>query len=265
MSTLFNNFGWYDLLLMTVVSGMAVGVAYLKSPRWKAFLSLLPLPSTLAALSLDQPIDVSFLLGLLMTLFFYGLVYLLHHRIGANIVLAIAISAVGYCLLGMLVLPFLPASRSVFLLVFAGLMVIGAIVNHGLAKSEENECRTRLPAYIKAPIVMGVVFLLVNLKHVLSGFMAGFPMVGVVGAYEMRRCPMALFSQVPLTFFATGSLMAVCFLTQSRIGLHGGLLLGWAVYLLVLLCLWKKLAFAPATKRVDTCPGVNLNRKEQEN
>ena len=112
---------------------------------------------------------------------------------------------------------------------------------------------------------MGVVFLLVNLKHVLSGFMAGFPMVGVVGAYEMRRCPMALFFPGAADLFATGSLMVVCFLTQSRIGLHGGLLLGWAVYLLVLLCLWKKLAFVPAIKRVDTCQGVKLNREEQEN
>ena len=249
---------------MLVVSGMAVGVAYLKSPRWKAFLSLLPLPSTLAALSLDKPVDVSFLLGLLMTLFFYYLVYVLYHRLGTNVVLAIAISAVGYCLFGMLVLPFLPASRSVFLLVFAGLIGIGAILNHVLVKSEEKECRTLLPAYIKAPIVMAVVFLLVNLKHVMLGFMAGFPMVGVVGAYEMRRCPMALFSQVPLTFFATGSLLTMCFLTQNRIGLHGGLLLGWAVYLLVLLCLRGNLAFGSAVKRVDTCQGVNLNHKKLE-
>ncbi|MFA5204160.1 MAG: hypothetical protein WC708_07120 [Lentisphaeria bacterium] len=248
MSTIFGAWGVYDFLLIAVVSLMAGGVAYVTSPRWKAFLSLLPLPSTLAVLALGQPVDVSFLLGLLLTALFYYLAFALHHKGGLPIVPAIAVAAVAYGLAGMAVLPVLPNSPKMFLVVFGFLIFLGVILGRSLQHVKEEGYRTSLPPYVKLPLVMAIVFLLVNMKHLLLGFMVTFPMVGVAGAYEMRRCPRTLFAQLPQMFFAVGSLMTVCFLAQPVIGLEGGLVLGWGAYLAVLLCLRKDAVLRHATQ-----------------
>jgi len=50
----------------------------------------------------------------------------------------------------------------------------------------ENPYRTDLPVYIKLPIIIGVVSILIVLKKYLQGFMTVFPMVGVIAAYEGR-------------------------------------------------------------------------------
>lgn len=248
MSTIFGELGVYDFLLIAVVSLMAGGVAYVKSPQWKAFLSLLPLPSTLAILAVNQPVDASFLLGLLLTALFYYLAFALHHTCGQPIVPAIAVAAVAYGVAGMAVLPVLPNSPKMFWVAFGFLIFLGVILSHSLQNVREEGYRTSLPPYVKLPLVMAIVFLLVNMKHLLLGFMVTFPMVGIAGAYEMRRCPRTLFAQLPQMFFTVGSLMTVCFLTQHVIGLAGGLALGWIAYLAVLLCLRKAAVLRHATQ-----------------
>jgi len=248
MSTILGEWGIYDFLLVAVVSLMAGGIAYVKSPCWKAFLSLLPLPSTLAILALNQPVDASFLLGLLLTALFYYLAFALHHKCNLPIVPAIAVAAVAYGLTGMAALPILPNSPKIFFVVLGFLVFLGVILGHALQNVKEEGYRTSLPPYVKLPLVMAIVFLLVNMKHLLLGFMVTFPMVGIAGAYEMRRCPRTLFAQLPQMFFTVGALMTVCFLTQHVIGLAGGLALGWIAYLAVLLCLRKDAVLRHATQ-----------------
>ena len=46
-----------------------------------------------------------------------------------------------------------------------------------------------LPIPVKLAIIVGVIGVLVILKQLLKGFMAVFPMVGVVGSYEARQSP----------------------------------------------------------------------------
>jgi len=234
MSFLFGNLGLYDVLLMTVIVLMILGVAYLKHPRWKAFIMLLPFPSTLATLSIGKPVDVSFLLGLPLLMFFFWFIHFLYDKMHINIIVAITISATVYVITGIIVLPFLPASQLIFPITFSLIVSAGVVLCKFLPPSKEPGYKTTLPMYIKIPIIIIVVFLLVKGKHMLGGFMPMFPMVGVVAAYEAKNCLKTVFSQMPLAFITVGSMFGMCYLTQNIVGLCGGLGLGWLIYLTLL-------------------------------
>jgi hypothetical protein len=235
MSFPLSNFGVYDILLMIVVVLMIVGVSYLKHPRWKAFIMLLPLPSTVATLSLGKPVDASFLIGLPLVMLFFCFIYFLYKKLGVNIVIAIIISTISYGLTGILILPFLSTSPLVFWIIFLFVISFGVVLYNFMPEPNETGHRTMLPLYIKIPVVVIVVFLLINMKYLLGGFMPMFPMVGVLAAYEARHCLKTVFSQIPSAIMALAPMFAVCYLTQNIWGLYGGLGLGWLVYLVLLL------------------------------
>jgi hypothetical protein len=236
-----------DVLLIVVVTLLACGVAYIRQPRLKAFILFLPLPSTIVILSLGRPVDTSYLLGMPLLMIFFYLVYVLHVRGHLPVVISIITSAVIYCLVGGEVHPFLPKSSRMFYLIY---LAIGG-VTYGLYRwtsdTDERGYQTPLPIYVKAPIIILVVFFLVKIKYYLSGFMAGFPMVGVVGAYETRYCLKTVFRQLPLMIFCTSTMFAVCFAVQNYWGLYGGIVAGWAAYF-ILLILLRRQWFGSMTK-----------------
>lgn len=234
MSFLFNNIGLYDVLLMTVIVLMILGVAYLKHPRWKAFMLLLPIPSTMATLAIGKPINVSFLLGLPLLMFFYWFIHILYDRLKLNIIFSIVVSAAAYAVTGIVVLPFLSYSPTVFWITFFIIISAGVTLCKLLPTLREPEHRTTLPIYMKIPIIVIVVFFLVESKHLLGGFMSMFPMVGVVAAYEAKNCLKTVFYQLPLGFITIGSMFGACYLSQNIVGLHGGLVFGWIAYLTML-------------------------------
>jgi hypothetical protein len=112
------------------------------------------------------------------------------------------------------------------------------------SNSSEKEYQTPLPLYIKASIVILVIFTLVKMKHFLSGFMATFPMVGVVGAYETRFCFKTVLRQLPFVIFTLSSMITVCYAMQKPLGLYGGLAAGWVVYLAILF-IWRNRWMTP--------------------
>ena len=71
--------GW-DMLLVVAVSLQATALAYVPHPRWKAFLLTLPVPFTLASLSVGQPLDSTNVVALLLLLAYTYGVYCLHVR-----------------------------------------------------------------------------------------------------------------------------------------------------------------------------------------
>ena len=95
--------------------------------------------------------------------------------------------------------------------------------------------RSPLPVWIKFPVIAGVIVVLVLSKQLLLGFMTMFPMVGVVTAYEARHSLWTICRQMPVLMMASAPMMAVCRLTEDRIGLGGGLALGWCVFLAILI------------------------------
>lgn len=232
--------GFWDGVLVAVVSLQATAVAYQAAPRWKALLLTLPLPFTTIALALGRPIDASNVLSLVV-LFGYTLsVQLLHGRWRLPIVLAIVMSVVGYSVTGGLLARVVPETDVAFWVSAVGMMVLGLALRRVVPNGTGVAYRTPLPLWQKLPVVFAVVALLVVIKNSLEGFATLFPLLSTVGAYEVRRDLWLLVGTVPRLMCALVPLMVVVRLAQPTFGLGFALVLGWAVFVPILLFLTRK-------------------------
>ena len=219
----------WDLLLIAAVSLQVTAVAYLRAPRWKALILCLPFPFTIVALGLGRPIDVTNLLGLIAIFLYVHAIRLLYRRLGLPIIPAISLALAGYCLLG-----------------WAVVCLLAFFLHRRLPPRSEPGHRTPLPVWLKLPVVVAVVCLLLLVKESLQGFATLFPLVSVVGAYEARHSLWTLGRQMPVLMLTLTPLMAVAHLTQKHVGLGPSLLFGWAAFLLILLpltrAMWRRKA-----------------------
>src|ERR1051325_9759241 len=93
-------FGKYDILLLVLVSAQATAVAYLFQPKWKALVFSFPIPFTFGSLALGRPVDATNVLALVGVILFLHAVRVLYSRLRVPIVASIAVSTLGYCLVG---------------------------------------------------------------------------------------------------------------------------------------------------------------------
>jgi len=233
LHSLVGSLNLWDLLLVIAISVQATILAYLGQPRWKAFMLSLPIPFTLMVLAAGRPIDVTNVLGLFLLLLFTHGVRLLHYELHLPIIPAIVLSALGYCVLGSLAVPFLPRTDAAFWLAWGFVILLGAYLMLRLPERTEPEYRTQLPVWIKLPVIALVVIFLILIRNTLQGFATVFPMVGVIAAYESRYCLWTIGRQIPVIMVSMGMLMAVVYLAQQQWGLPLALLAGWGVFLLV--------------------------------
>ena len=219
--------GGWDLVLMWVVTLQGGVLAYLRAPRWKALALSLPFPYTTIALSLGRPVDATHPLAMLAMLAYIHSVRLLYQRARLPIAVSILLAVGAYCGVGMALLRwgggigFWPAA--------ALSLAAGAAAFRLTPNPPEPDYRTPLPVWLKIPAVLAVVFVLVQVKGALQGFATLFPLLGVVGAYEARHSLWAVARQVPVLMMAMTPMMAAAYLTQERLGLAGGLAVGWVL------------------------------------
>jgi hypothetical protein len=242
----------WDWALVAVVTVQATLLAYLRHPQAKAFLLTLPIPFSLAALSLGRPLDVTNVAGLLTLLAFTHGVRLLHYRLRVPIVPAIAMAAAGYLLAASGLAAILPRTPTAFWLTAGFTFGLGLLMARLFPHVTEPGHRSPLPIWIKAPLVAGVILLLVVLKHHLQGFMTVFPMVGVIAAYEARHSLGTVCRQIPIIIFSLLPMMILIRLVQPALGMPRALALGWAALLIILTPLtlrqwrrWPPAAAAP--------------------
>ena len=233
--------GFWDLLLIGIVSLQVTCVAYLRAPRWKALVLCLPFPFTTVALSLGHPIDATNLLGLVVIFLYVHIIRILHQRLGAPIVPAIILALIGYCLISWGAVRLLASAPVTFWTAAAVVLLLALLLHWRLSSRSEPDHRTLLPVWLKLPIVVAVVCLLLLIKESLQGFATLFPMVSVVGAYEARHSLWTLGRQMPVLMLTMVPLMVVTRLTQDYLGLGGGLLLGWCVFLALLVPLIRRM------------------------
>jgi hypothetical protein len=233
--------GPWDLLLIAVVSLQVMAVAYLPAPRWKALILCLPFSFTTIALGLGRPVDVTNLLGLATILLYVHGIRLLHQHLHVPIVPAIGLALAGYCLIGWAAIRLLPPTPAAFWTAAAALVLFALFLHHRLPSRTEPEHRTLLPIWLKMPVVFGVVCLLLLLRESLQGFATLFPMVAVVGAYEVRHSLWTLGRQIPVLMLTLTPLIAVARLTQEHVGLGWALALGWCAFLAVLVPLTRRM------------------------
>ena len=225
--------GPWDPVLIVAVSTLATVVAYLHHPRWKALILNLPIPFTVMTLALGRSVDATNALGLIVLLLFTHGVRLLRYRLGLPIVPSIAISALGYVAVGGGLAQIVPSSAIAFWIAAGATFAFALGLHVVMPHPREPGHRTPLPVWIKLPIVVAVVMLLVMIKGLLGGFATVCPMVGLVAAYEARHSLWTVCRQMPVVAFTVIPLMAVCRVAQGEIGLSGGLAVGWIVFLAI--------------------------------
>ncbi|MCE9613725.1 MAG: hypothetical protein K8T26_05580 [Lentisphaerae bacterium] len=226
--------GPYDYLLIVVVTLQATLLAYTHAARWKVFVLSLPFPFTVACLAVGRPVGIAHQSGLLLLLAFCHLVRVLRDRFGVPIVPAIAAAGAGYGAVAVWLAPRLPQGEAAYWGTAVLVMLTGGVLLRLATGARAEGQRTSLPLLLKLPAIAAVVIVLIILKQRLQGFMAMFPMVTVIAAYECRRCLWSICRQIPVIMLTTTPMMAACHIVQRPWGLGWGLVAGWAVFLLVL-------------------------------
>ena len=235
----------WDILLLIMVSVMGMALAYLHHPKWKAVMLTLPIPFSLAFLSVGKPMDVTNIAGLLALLAFTHAVRVLHQDWRVPILPAIVIPAAGYCLIGTLLAGILPKTTAAFWVTFALVMGVGLALYLSQLHREEPGHRTPLPIWLKLPLMASVVAFLVIIKLLLQGFMTVFPMVGVIAAYEARKSLWTNCRAIPVIMISMGPMMASIFVTQHWLPPGAALAIGWGVLLSILLPLTREIWTVP--------------------
>lgn len=230
------QFGAWDIALLIAVSLQATAMAYLSEPRWKAIVYSIPFPFTFAALAVGEPINATNVAGVVLLMLYTQAVRVLHVRWHWPIAIAIAAGVGVYCALATPLAAVLPHSSLAFWLMAGGVLVLGAALLHVLPPRDEPSHRTPLPIYLKLPIIIAVVTVLLLFKRQLGGFVTMFPMVGVVGAYEARHSLWTLGRQVPILMLALPPMMVTCFLAQGVLGLPLALVCAWPIFFVALYC-----------------------------
>ena len=225
------HFGTWDLFWVIGVSVQATALAYVSQPRWKASLTTLPIPFSIAVLALDQPVGVTNVLGLFLVFVYFFEVRWLHHGWSLPIVPAIILSALTYVLLGGLLAQALPDTDVAFWLAVGLVWLLGLALLLTLPYRSEPGHRSPLPVYVKLPIIAGIVLFLVAVKGVLKGFVTVFPMVSIVAAYEARYSLWTMGRQMPVLLVSMVPMMAAMRLAEEPLGLGLALLAGWIVFL----------------------------------
>lgn len=233
----------WDILLVTAVSVMGTTMAYVRQPQWKALIFSLPIPFTLATLSLNQPVDITHVMGLSMLLIYIHGVRILHKTCHLPIVLAIAIALVADASLSIVLAPILPREETLFWITLTMTALLGCVLLKLTPRRQENNHRSALPVLVKLPIIIGVVSILIVIKYRLQGFIGFFPMVGILAAYESRHSLWTLCRQVPMFMITATPMLAAIHLCQTHMSLGWALGCGWAVMLTVWAPLqWKDIA-----------------------
>jgi len=237
------HFNFWDIILILAVSIQATVIAYVYQPKWKAFILNLPIPFTFATLAVGSDINITNVMGLLFLLIFTHLVRMLYYNLKLNIILSIIISAAFYCLIGSLLAPILPKTTYTFWTTVFVITVLSAILFYITPYRAEQGHRSPLPIWIKLPLVVMVITILIIIKTNLQGFTTVFPMVGVITAYEARHSLWTICRQIPIIVLTILPMMVACRLTQSAIGLKTALAFSWlafaAVFVLLTYSMWR--------------------------
>lgn len=234
------HFEFWDWMLLLAVALQSSAIAYLYHPKWKALIISLPVPFTMAALSVGQPINAVNVTGLALWLIFMHGVRILHQNRQWPIVPAIAIMTLVYCLSAMALLRIIPTSGAAFWISVCLLLPLALWVQSRLPHQDEPGYRTPLPLWIKLPIIVAVILLVLILKKQLQGFMTIFPMVSIIAVYEARHSLRTMCRQMPIAIMSMTAMLVTIRLVEPFIGLRWAMLPCWAVCLLLLVVFTRR-------------------------
>ncbi|MBM7568357.1 hypothetical protein [Paenibacillus sacheonensis] len=221
----------WDVLLIAVVSAQALAASYLFHPKWKALVFGLPFPFTFAYLAVGQQVNILNILSLALMFLFMQAVRGLHVGWRVPIIAAVAASAAGYCLCGYLMAQAVPIRGELFWIGAAAAFLLALALLRWMPPREEPGERTALPPWVKVPLTVCLVTLLVLGKQELQGFITFFPFVGVFVAYEARRSLWTMGRQNAVVMVTVLPMLAVMRLVFPSLGAGGAVLAGWCAFM----------------------------------
>jgi len=200
-------------------------------------------------MAVGKPVDATNVVGLVFLYVYMWSVRVLCYTLRLPILLAITIAACLYCGASGVSLPLIPTTDRSFWISAVVVLAFAAAVTYGQSARIEQGHRSPLPLWLKVPIIVGVVCLLVLIKHRLQGFITTFPMVALVGAYEARKSLHTMTHHIPFIMIMILSLMTISKLTQEAVGLGPSLLLGWVALVAEAVFLFQRTRRQPEDHR----------------
>lgn len=195
------TFKWADLFLLLVVTFMVVGVAYIHNPRLKSIIFMIPLPFSAALISTTHGVDATHIIGITVTSAFVWAVWYLFTRCRWPIVMAIICTLVLHASSSIALARLIPHAGPAVAPWFWGscaVVLLLAVAGLSIPHIKEEGYRSQTPVYIKTPLVLLLVAVLIMAREPLRGFMPTFPMVTIFGVYEARRCLYTVAMRLPI-------------------------------------------------------------------
>lgn len=235
------DIGGADIALLGVVTGLVTCIAYVRAPRIKSLIYMLPMVFSTATVSTGNGVDASHVVGMTGCWVFLWLVWYLHARRGVHIVVADIVAIAAFGLYSAILLPLIPREGAGEQWWFWGGVLFNWVVM-GLfywrvPPRVEPGHRCPMPAYVKMPLTAGLVSFLILLKVPLRGFMPAFPLLTIFTVYEARHSLHTLARRFPV-FLVAFTAMAIVMRGRLPPGGHlrfadylPALAAGWAVYL----------------------------------
>lgn len=232
-----------DWILFGVIFVLVGAMARIPHPGVKAFILILPIPFTVASISLGKPVGAANLLGVVLLVGFANVVRWGYETGRVRIIPLIAGAASGYVALSALLVHFLSNTEAEFWCLAMVLFAAALVLVWRQERRHTKPTCDPVAGVQKLLTIAGVVFLLVLLKHHMQGFMTMFPMVGVVAAYEFRDDLWYMCWKVANFALCSIPMIGVIHVLQPQLGLPLALLSGWGVYLasMRLLVKWETL------------------------
>ena len=221
---------FWDAVLIAVVTGQSLAMAYSESPALKRLFLTLPFPFTVVVLSVGRPIDGSNFVSMVILFAYTQVCRILHQKFGMPILLTIAIGVAFYTATGWALADIFPSDDRAFWVSCVVIVTLGYVLSRLLAHVDEIPYRTTLPLATKLPILLAISTLLVLIKNGLQGFAGFFPLVSVIAAYETRTTLWTLARPVPILMMTITPMLIVARLTQPIYGLEAAMLLGWIAF-----------------------------------
>ena len=226
-----------------VLTVFVISIAYVRTPRAKAFIYSLPVPFSCAYLATGLSVNATHLSGLLLVVGYNWLVYLLT-RAKLPLIAAIILSAAAYFFAAMALRPLVAVS--LWYLAAAGL--IGWLVALATYRPRpEPTHRSHAAWYVKAPLIFTIAMVIYNTTGLLAGGVGLFPYAGVFASYESRHSLRTLAGQFSLNALGLLACLLTIHLAEGRIPAPLPLALGWLPMLAwTALVKWLNLGKPPA-------------------
>ena len=237
------HFGFYDWLLVFMVTALGTLSAYLKDPQLKAVTATIPIPCGFAYIAVGLPMNTENAVSGFMCMLYVHIVRILHYKAKVPIVPAIIAGLAFFVCLGTFLHSRIPEGEAYFIGACLFDLIIGIIFFQKQKYKSGVRYKTPLPVYIKAPAIAGVVSGLMLIKRLMGGFCTSFPMMNSIVSYESRFSLGDQCRQLPLFLIAGPFMFVTMRYVEIGFGLNHWLvlLIGYIVFALIYWPLNKEL------------------------